>query len=98
MTTQHLSRELASFAINLKAADIPDDVMNRAEDLLVDWFGSAIAGKGSRPVELITQFAQNMGEFDAAHAGQSEILVSRKTSSFFSGNGKYGSIPCCRTR
>lgn len=83
MTTQHLSRELASFAANLKAADIPNDVMNRAEDLLVDWFGSAIAGKGSRPVELITQFAQNMGGFDAAHAGPSEILVSRKTSSPF---------------
>ena len=83
MTTQHLSRELASFAANLKATDIPNEVMNRAEDLLVDWFGSAIAGKGSRPVELITQFAQNMGGFDAVHAGPSEILVSRKTSSPF---------------
>ena len=83
MTTQHLSRELASFAANLKAADIPDDVMSRAEDLLVDWFGSAIAGKGSRPVELITQFAQSMGGFNASHAGPSEVLVSRKTSSPF---------------
>ena len=83
MTTQHLSRELASFAANLKAADIPDDVMNRAEDLLVDWFGSAVAGKGSRPVELITQFAQNMGGFDASNPGPSEVLVSRKTSSPF---------------
>ena len=54
MTIQHLSLELASFAANLKATDIPDDVMNRAEDLLVDWFGSAIAGKGSRPVELLS--------------------------------------------
>ncbi|MBU3565703.1 MmgE/PrpD family protein [Polynucleobacter sp. MWH-HuK1] len=83
MTIQHLSRELASFAANLKATDIPDDVMNRAEDLMVDWFGSAIAGKGSRPVELITQFAQNMSGFNTAHAGPSEILVSRKTSSPF---------------
>jgi 2-methylcitrate dehydratase PrpD len=83
MTTQHLSRELASFAANLQASDIPSDVMSRAEDLLVDWFGSAIAGKGSHPVELITQFAQNMGGFDATHAGPSEVLVSRKTSSPF---------------
>ncbi len=83
MTTPHLSQELASFASNLKAADIPNDVMNRAEDLLVDWFGSAIAGKGSRPVETITQFAQNMGGFDASHAGPAEILVTRKTSSPF---------------
>lgn len=83
MSTQDLSRELASFAVNLKTADIPAEVMNRAEDLLVDWFGSAIAGKGSRPVEIITQFAQNMGGFDATHAGPSEVLVSRKTSSPF---------------
>ncbi|MBU3617766.1 MmgE/PrpD family protein [Polynucleobacter sp. JS-Fieb-80-E5] len=83
MTTQHLSRELASFAANLQASDIPSDVMSRAEDLLVDWFGSGIAGKGSRPVELITQFVQNMGGFDATHAGPSEVFVSRKTSSPF---------------
>ena len=83
MSTHHFSRELASFAANLKAADIPADVMLRAEDLLVDWFGSAIAGKGSRPVETITQFAQNMSGFDAMHTGPAEILVSRKTSSPF---------------
>jgi len=83
MTTQDLSRELASFAANLKASDIPADVMSRAEDLLVDWFGSAIAGKGSRPVELITQFAQNMGGFSNTHVGPAEVLVSRKTSSPF---------------
>ena len=83
MSTEHLSRELASFAANLKASDIPSDVMSRAEDLLVDWFGSAIAGKGSRPVETITQFAQTMGGFDSTHSGPSEILISRKTSSPF---------------
>ena len=65
MIKEHLSLELASFAAHLKAGDIPSDVMSRAEDLLVDWFGSAIAGKGSRPVETITQFAQNMGGFDS---------------------------------
>lgn len=83
MSKKHLSLELASFAAHLKADDIPSDVMSRAEDLLVDWFGSAIAGKGSRPVETITQFAQNMGGFDSKHAGPSEILISRKSSSPF---------------
>jgi 2-methylcitrate dehydratase PrpD len=83
MTTQHLSQELASFASNLQAKDIPADVMHRAEDLLVDWFGSAIAGKGSRPVEIITQFAQDMGGFTSAHPGPSEILISRKKTSPF---------------
>ena len=83
MSKEHLSLELASFAAHLKVDDIPSDVMSRAEDLLVDWFGSAIAGKGSRPVETITQFAQNMGGFDSKHAGPSEILISRKSSSPF---------------
>ena len=83
MTSEHFSRELAAFAANLKISDIPNDVIARAEDLLVDWFGSAVAGKGSRPVETITQFALQMGGFDASHNGPSEILINRKTSSPF---------------
>lgn len=83
MSNSHLSQELASFASSLQAKDVPADVMSRAEDLLVDWFGSAIAGKGSRPVETITQFAQKMGGFDGANPGPSEILISRSTSSPF---------------
>jgi 2-methylcitrate dehydratase PrpD len=82
-TAQHFSRELATFAANLRAADIPNDVMNRAEDLLVDWFGSAIAGKGSRPVETITQFAQSMGGFNNTNPGSAEILINRTSSSPF---------------
>ena len=83
MTTEHFSRELAAFAANLNIADIPNNVIARAEDLLVDWFGSAIAGKGSRPVQTITQFAEHMGGFDNSDAGPSEILITRKTSSPF---------------
>ena len=83
MSTPHLSKELANFAANLKIADIPNDVIARAEDLLVDWFGSAIAGKGSRPVEIIAQFAQNMSGYDSAHTGPSEVLISSASSSPF---------------
>ena len=83
MTTPHLSKALATFAAELKISDIPEEVIARTEDLLVDWFGSAIAGKGARPVETITQFAQNMGGFNAANPGPAEILISRKNSSPF---------------
>ena len=83
MSTPHLSKELANFAANLKIADIPNDVIARAEDVLVDWFGSAIAGKGSRPVEIIAQFAQNMSGYDSSHVGPSEVLISRASSSPF---------------
>mgnify|MGYP000143101476 FL=1 len=83
MTTPHLSKALATFASELKIGDIPQEVIARTEDLLVDWFGSAIAGKGSRPVEAITQFAQNMGGFNSTNPGSAEILISRKNSSPF---------------
>ncbi|MFZ4055485.1 MAG: MmgE/PrpD family protein, partial [Polynucleobacter sp.] len=82
---QNYSAELAHFAANLSAQAIPASVMNRAEDLLVDWFGSAIAGKGAQPVEIIAQFAQAMGPNvinpPASSAGIAEILLTRQPSS-----------------
>ncbi|WP_151449255.1 MmgE/PrpD family protein [Lacisediminimonas profundi] len=75
--TDHPSRVLATFAANLQFEDIPAAVVRRTEDLLLDWFGSAIAGKGARPVEIIEQFALAMGPTD----GQSEVLISRRMSS-----------------
>ena len=83
MATSHPSKELARFASQLQIGDVPKAVIDRAEDLLVDWFGSAVAGKGARPVEILTQFAQSMGGFTTAHAGPSEMLISRTGSSPF---------------
>ena len=68
---------LARFAAGLRFGDIPAPVVRRAEDLLVDWFGSAIAGHGARPVETIAAFARDMGPA----AGPSEVLVGRTRSS-----------------
>lgn len=73
MTTASLAR----FAAELRFEDIPEPVVRRAEDLLVDWFGSAVAGHGARPVETIAAFARAMGPAD----GASEVLVGRSTSS-----------------
>ncbi len=53
--------ELAAFAADLRFDDIPASVVQKTEDLLVDWFGSAVAGHGARPVESITRFAMAMG-------------------------------------
>lgn len=68
---------LAAFAAHLKTADIPTPVLRKAEDLWVDWFGSAIAGHGSRPVDTLTRFALSMGPA----SGPSEVLTHRSTSS-----------------
>jgi 2-methylcitrate dehydratase PrpD len=68
---------LAAFAVNLKTADIPEHVLRKAEDLWVDWFGSAIAGHGARAVETLTQFALSMGPA----SGPCEVLINRRTTS-----------------
>lgn len=70
----HPSLALASFAATLQFETIPHDVLRRAEDLLLDWAGSALAGKGARPVETIARYAEKMGGIDA---GPCEILISR---------------------
>ena len=77
MSAIHYSKVLADFAATLKPADIPEEVMRRGEDLLVDWFGSAVAGKGATPVEILTRFVEQMGPV----SGPSEILVHRSSSS-----------------
>jgi 2-methylcitrate dehydratase PrpD len=72
----HPSQELAAFAANLRFDDIPQPVLRRAEDLFLDWFGSALAGKTGRPVQVIESFARQMGPQD----GPCEILISRRRS------------------
>jgi len=71
------SGALARFASELRFESIPAAVLRRAEDLLLDWFGSALAGKGARPVEAIERFAREMGPAD----GSSEVLISRRGTS-----------------
>ena len=71
------SAELATFACGLRYADIPMPVIRKTEDLLVDWFGSAVAGHGARPVESITRFALAMGP----PTGLSEVILRRASSS-----------------
>ena len=75
MTTP--TAQLAAFAANLRFDAIPEPVVRKTEDLLVDWFGSAVAGHGSRPVASITNFAQAMGPA----TGPSEVLTTRARTS-----------------
>jgi 2-methylcitrate dehydratase PrpD len=70
----HPSKDLAAFAASLQFADIPTSVVRRAEDLFLDWAGSALAGKGARPVEAIEAFAKRMG----GEGGRAEVLTSRR--------------------
>jgi 2-methylcitrate dehydratase PrpD len=76
-TSTDPSQALATFAATLRFEDIPAAVLRRAEDLFLDWFGSALAGKGARPVESIARFMQSMGP----QGGPSEVLIHRCGSS-----------------
>src|SRR3984893_2708959 len=75
--SDHPSKILANFAATLRFEDVPAPVLRRAEDLFLDWFGSALAGKGARPVETIERFAAAMGPA----VGESEVLISRRRTS-----------------
>jgi 2-methylcitrate dehydratase PrpD len=73
-------KNLAHFAATLSFEDIPKPVLRRAEDLMLDWLGSALAGKGVRPVEAIARFAAQMGPGQ----GDAQVLITRaRTSPLF---------------
>lgn len=74
------TRVLSEFLAAVRYQDLPEPVVARTEDLFLDWLASALAGKGSRPVRVLEQFAARM----APAEGPSEILTSRaRTSPFF---------------
>ena len=77
MHHDHPGQLLASFAASLRFEDIPYTVISRAEDLLLDWAGSALAGKSGRPVQILAGFAAQMGPAD----GPCEVLISRRGTS-----------------
>lgn len=74
------SAELAMFAASLRAPMIGQEVFRKAEDLLVDWVGSTLAGKGARAVEILNRYTEQMGPSQ----GPSENLIDRsRTSPYF---------------
>lgn len=77
MDHSHPSQTLATFAATLEFDRIPDAVRRRAEDLFLDWIGSALAGRQARPVRAIEAYARRMGP----ETGPCEVLVSRRGTS-----------------
>lgn len=74
------SQELARFAAELRFEHIPNDVLRRCEDLLLDTIGSIFAGSTERPVKTIEAFAIAQGP----EQGKAQILASgRSTSPLF---------------
>lgn len=71
---------LCRFVADLTFESIPPRVVHFTKGLLIDWLGSALAGKGAPQVEAIEAFARVMGP----QVGPSTIVTSRrKTSPYF---------------
>ncbi len=68
---------LASFLASLDFTQIPAPVVARCEDLFLDWFACALAGRSARPIRIFEQFAVTMGPA----SGPSQVLTNRSTSS-----------------
>ncbi|MEX3901011.1 MmgE/PrpD family protein [Paraburkholderia sp. BR10954] len=78
----HPSLTLATFAAQLDFDNIPNEVVERTVNLYVDWLGSALAGKGARPVETIARFARAAA--GATNEGLCEVLIDRgRTTPYF---------------
>jgi len=71
------SADLAAFAAGLGFEDLPEPVVSRAVELFVDWAGSALSGRGQRPIASLERFAAAMGPAE----GRAEILTARRMSS-----------------
>jgi 2-methylcitrate dehydratase PrpD len=78
----HPSLTLATFAAQLDFESIPREVVERTVNLYVDWLGSALAGRGARPVETIARFARAAA--GAKQDGPCEVLIDRsRTTPYF---------------
>ncbi len=73
----HPSADLARFASELKYSDIPESVLARCEDLLLDTLASILAGSTARAVRSVAKYAELMGPAD----GKSEDYVNRRLTS-----------------
>ena len=60
----HPSAAIAQFAATLRYEDLPEHVVRRCEDLLLDTMGSILAGSSSPAVLAMGSFAKQMGPLD----------------------------------
>ncbi|KAF1052563.1 MAG: 2-methylcitrate dehydratase [Stenotrophomonas maltophilia] len=71
------TRELAGFLAGLRYEDLPPAVLQRTEELFLDWLASALAGKGQHPIPLFERWVARMGPA----SGPAQLLVNGGSSS-----------------
>lgn len=73
------TRILAGFLAELSYDRLPQAVIERSEELFLDWLGSALASKGQHPIPLFERYARRMGP----SSGRSLVLVNGERSSAY---------------
>ena len=76
----HPSAILAEFAASLRPESVPEAVMARTEDLMLDTLGSILAGSSARAVRTISDYADAMGP---SSGGSENLVTGRHTSPVF---------------
>ncbi|WP_176510237.1 MULTISPECIES: MmgE/PrpD family protein [Pseudomonas] len=71
------TQALAGFLADLQYAHIPGHVLERTEDLFLDWLGSALASQGAHPIPLFERYVERMGPTQ----GSARVLTSGRSSS-----------------
>lgn len=73
------TQALAGLPADLSYAQIPGHVLDRSEDLFLDWLGSALASQGSHPIPLFERHARRRGPAE----GSARILTNGLGSSTY---------------
>ncbi len=56
-----LSKKLAEYTVHLKYEDLPLEVVEFTKICILDWYGSALAGKDEKPVQSIKELIEEWG-------------------------------------
>jgi 2-methylcitrate dehydratase PrpD len=70
-----LSRALAEYVFNTRFEDLPEDVVEFTKLCILDWYGSAVAGSGLKPIQAIKELTEEWGGRE-----QASLITGGKSS------------------
>ena len=74
------TQELIDFTTNLSFDDLPTEVVERCQNLMLDWLGSALAGRYLHPTPIFQRLASDI----TSGGGSSDIFCESRAGSAFS--------------
>lgn len=84
MAEESLTETLARFLVELRGGKLPDTAVEAARSYVLDWLGSALAGRASEPGKMLLTYASSQPEAGASVIGERRG-VSAETAAFVNG-------------